>query len=218
MSERAHSPCMITVCRGVEPAPGTSGCRFATPVVEGIVQRIEGVVAASGWNDFLREQVRGPLMQHHAFKVALSACPNGCSRPHVADVGIIRAVQPGPASAECTQCGLCERQCPDEALRMGSHGPVLDTDRCLACGLCVRRCPEKALPVAADGWRVLLGGKLGRRPRLATQVGGILDEATVLHVLHGALTWYMRDYAPKRRFGVLVAASLDGGAFLLERP
>ncbi len=250
-SKNAQNPEVKTLdvlgCRGFE----AGRCRFAMPLTEkhevngtDIVTAIRASLEATGWDAFLREKMQGALRHHHSFKVALSACPNGCSRPHVADIGIIRAVMPSAPNEHCNACGLCINLCPDKALRAASvddcakHGmlkgsPILDASKCMACGLCVRRCPERALgrldctaqcddAPQADGWRILLGGCLGRHPRLATQLAGIHDSATVCTVVSKALSWYMDDFADvytrgqtSRRFARLVESDAEQGAFLL---
>lgn len=226
MSERAVSSCMITVCRGFEPGR----CRFS--LVEGGLSSadVDAAVAATGWDDFVKSRARGPLMQHDAFKVALTGCANGCSRPHIMDVGLIRAERPGAADDACTACGLCIRQCPEGALTpMGNDSscpatmfarpagtPVLDVASCVSCGRCLRRCPEHALPVVAAGWRIVVGGRLGRRPRLATELPGIFDDATALVILDRAARWFMRDHRPGLRFADIVAKSPEGLSALVE--
>lgn len=239
----------IIACRGFE----AGRCRFAMPLtgkhsVEGsldIIDALRSRLQATGWDQFIREKMQGALRHHHSFKVALSACPNGCSRPHVADIGIIRAVMPARPSEACNACGLCINLCPDKALHAASAddiktigmqkgSPILDMSQCMACGLCVRRCPERALGrldcsaqsdhgPQADGWRILLGGCLGRHPRLGTPLDGIHDSETVCNVVHSALAWYMQDYAGNlnagqagRRFARLVEAEPCHGAFLLR--
>lgn len=242
----------VTTCRGFEP----NRCRFAMPLPDDIqslhatqtifaedrgnahdrateqgnamANAIYATLAASPWNAFIHERLKGDLRHHHVFKVAMSACPNGCSRPHVADMAIVRAIVPSRPSEACTACGLCIRQCPDGALSPAQEGallghghavrrgmPMLDVNRCMACGLCVRRCPERALAPEQNGWRILLGGCLGRHPRLATALEGIHDSQTVCRVLERALVWYMQDYDPRRRFARLVEEDTGHGAFLL---
>lgn len=217
MSERAISSCIVTACRGFE----SGRCRFS--LVEGGLSSadIESAVAATGWDTFVKSRARGPLMQHDAFKVALTGCANGCSRPHVMDMGLIRAERPGPARETCTGCGLCIRQCPEGALTSMGAGtscpeamgkailgtPVLDAGSCLACGRCLRRCPEHALPLDGIGWRVVVGGRLGRRPRLATELPGLYGDAAALVILDRAVRWYMRDHRPGLRFADIVAAA-----------
>lgn len=43
----------------------------------------------------------------------------------------------------CTQCGLCNRDCPMGAMEMGSPGKG-----CIRCLRCVTQCPQKALEVS----------------------------------------------------------------------
>ncbi|MFI3271544.1 MAG: 4Fe-4S binding protein [Pseudomonadota bacterium] len=230
----------ITACRGFE----AGRCRFGMPLGEkhglngrSIVEAVRAELAATQWDAFIRDKVKGALRHHHSFNVALSACPNGCSRPHVADIGLIRAVLPSIPSEACNACGLCINQCPDKALHAATieesqtlnikkGAPLLDLSQCMACGLCVRRCPERALgrmdcsaacdhAPQADGWRIVLGGCLGRHPRLATPLAGIHDSASACAVAKAGLQWYMQKYSAGLRFARLVEADAQHGAFLL---
>lgn len=195
----------ITSCRGVQ---GTN-CRFAMKCDADFPERLERVMEQTGWDAFLRNQITGPLLNHHTFKIAVSGCPNGCSRPHIADVGIIRAKQPSLLSARCSHCGLCGRICPDKAITYNSGEPVFDLDKCMKCGMCIAKCPERAIEAEQDGYRVLLGGKLGRHPRLASDVEGIFCEEQVLAMLAECVFYFMEQYRPKVRFGTIVAESYE---------
>ncbi|NLW25159.1 MAG: NADH-quinone oxidoreductase subunit I [Clostridia bacterium] len=56
---------------------------------------------------------------------------------------------------ECIACGLCERSCPNKAIKMSAtkdennkkklSGYELNLIYCLYCGLCVEACPKKCL-------------------------------------------------------------------------
>jgi NADH-quinone oxidoreductase subunit I len=59
-------------------------------------------------------------------------------------------------SAKCKACMLCERSCPDEAIKIESEkredGPgrvltkfTIDLGRCMYCGLCVEQCTSDGL-------------------------------------------------------------------------
>ena len=52
---------------------------------------------------------------------------------------------------ECTACGLCERECPLEAVKLVEKVPSFGP-KCVACGLCASQCPTGAisLPPKAD--------------------------------------------------------------------
>ena len=47
----------------------------------------------------------------------------------------------------CVECGLCERQCPYGAIRLGPKS-VFDTSKCYGCWRCYNRCPEQAIYTA----------------------------------------------------------------------
>jgi Pyruvate/2-oxoacid:ferredoxin oxidoreductase delta subunit len=214
------APFSITVCRG-----GKGGaCRFVPTdcrengaAGEQLARRLHSVLARSGWAEFLRQAHNGTPRHHHAFRIAVAACPNGCSRPHIADMGLIHACDPSIEVDDCIACGKCIRACPDKALRPqkkadGRVLPALDTTLCQRCGHCVAVCPTGAIACARRGWRVLLGGRLGRHPRLARELDGLYSDANVADLLHKVLAFYMKNYAGGKRFGVV----LDSRDFALE--
>ena len=46
----------------------------------------------------------------------------------------------------CTQCRLCEQNCPVRAIDMEPY-PVIDRTKCIYCYCCAELCPEKAMSV-----------------------------------------------------------------------
>jgi predicted aldo/keto reductase-like oxidoreductase len=45
----------------------------------------------------------------------------------------------------CKGCGACEKNCPNEAIRVSDGKALVDPERCLLCGYCVPHCPQFAL-------------------------------------------------------------------------
>jgi ferredoxin len=45
----------------------------------------------------------------------------------------------------CIGCGVCERRCQVDALRLEDDKALLESRRCIGCGLCVTTCPSGAL-------------------------------------------------------------------------
>jgi dissimilatory sulfite reductase (desulfoviridin) alpha/beta subunit len=50
----------------------------------------------------------------------------------------------------------------------------------------------------------MIGGKLGRHPRLATEVGGVLSEQNTLDVVDKFLDFYMKESLKGERFGEIL--------------
>lgn len=49
------------------------------------------------------------------------------------------------ATDACVSCGLCERLCPCEAIRLENGRPRWVEDQCVLCLGCINRCPEAAI-------------------------------------------------------------------------
>jgi ferredoxin len=45
---------------------------------------------------------------------------------------------------ECIVCGVCQDECPEEAIREAESRFVIDPDRCSDCGTCAEVCPVGA--------------------------------------------------------------------------
>jgi ech hydrogenase subunit F len=50
---------------------------------------------------------------------------------------------------KCIHCGICQRQCPADAITVNRQEGVwkLDAFRCIICGECVLKCPKKCLAI-----------------------------------------------------------------------
>jgi len=199
MNNQAHE---INICRG---GLGRE-CRFSLPADESIGPAIEALLDGAGWPEFLADMIGQTPAAHNRLKINIAACANGCSRPHIADIGLIRVLRPQVNAGECLGCGICAESCPDRAVSMAGELPRINPDLCLDCGYCVKTCPEQALGRLDPGWRVIVGGRLGRRPKLGTPLPGILTTPLALGVVQNAITTLMRDFNPGIRFGQI----LDG--------
>lgn len=145
------------------------------------------------------------MKMHHEFRVSVSFCPNACSRPQIVDLGIIGAVRPAAISSECTFCNLCLDKCREEAIDLPSHGkPLIDYEKCLFCGHCTSVCQPSVLEREKEGFRVMVGGKLGRHPQLAYELPGIFVQEQVLDIAEKVVDFYRRRCAGGERLGVLV--------------
>lgn len=58
------------------------------------------------------------------------------------------------ASAACNRCGLCEKQCPVQAIKHSGKQPFW-TFRCESCMRCMKNCPQRAIETTHGLWMAL---------------------------------------------------------------
>jgi dissimilatory sulfite reductase (desulfoviridin) alpha/beta subunit len=68
-------------------------------------------------------------------------------------------------------------------------------------------CDTGTLTQGEKGYRVQLGGKLGRRPRLARELPGIYNEDQVLEIIQWCLDFYKANSKTGERFAELFAGA-----------
>lgn len=180
---------------------GPNGCPNRAVADDDLLPRIQGLLDEADLLGFLRQTVKGKLRFHHELRITVADCPNACSQPQIKDIGIIGACRPEAGREDCTACEACMGVCPEGALALAGSPPVpvIDGRRCLACGKCIGVCPSGALVAGMKGYRVQLGGKLGRHPRLATELPGIYDTAAVLAIVADCLALYKTRSRDGRR-------------------
>jgi dissimilatory sulfite reductase (desulfoviridin) alpha/beta subunit len=197
----------------LETCFGPSDCPNRALDSDRLVERLERTLKGADLRAFLEKRVQGGLKHHHEFRVAVADCPNACSQPQIKDMGVIGASEPMVTEELCTLCGLCSEACIEDAigLKDAEEAPRIDYDRCVRCGKCVEVCPTGTLATRRKGYRVLLGGKLGRHPRLAEELSGLFAEDEVIDILEKCLNFYKRKSSQGERFAEVFkgAKSLD---------
>lgn len=48
-------------------------------------------------------------------------------------------------TAACIGCGICVKNCPNQAVTVSDFHAVIDQDKCVGCGVCAEKCPKKAI-------------------------------------------------------------------------
>jgi dissimilatory sulfite reductase (desulfoviridin) alpha/beta subunit len=186
---------------------GPSGCPNRAIQGDGLLPRIQALLEDADLLGFLKQTVSGQLRFHHELRVTVADCPNACSQPQIKDVGILGACLPAITDSECTHCEACVAVCPESAVALDDAAPtpVIDGQRCIACGKCVTACPTQTLVAGQTGYRVQLGGKLGRHPRLATELPGIYDEDGVIKIVQDCVDFYKAKSRNGKRFAELLS-------------
>lgn len=187
----------------VESCFGPGGCPNRAVGDNDLAKKLEQVLIRRNLKELIKARVNGPLKLHHEFRVTLADCPNACSRPQIVDVGIIGARQPALSDEPCTQCGACIEVCQEEAVHIADEAekPVVDPERCVFCGKCIDACPSGTLIEGRRGYRIQVGGKLGRHPQLARELKDIFPADEVVLILDRCLDLYTEHNRSGERFG-----------------
>jgi len=188
---------------------GPSGCPNRAVISDALIKRIEALLKKEDLLGFLKQTVAGTLKFHHEFRITLADCPNACSQPQIKDIGIIGACAPVLTDEPCSRCEQCVAACREDAICLSdtADSPGIDDRRCLNCGQCIRACPTGTIAAGTQGYRVLLGGKLGRHPQLGRELPGIYREDQVLAIVGDCLRFYKKNSRHGERFGQLIQPS-----------
>ncbi len=189
----------------VETCFGPTACPNRAVDYENFSQAVEELLQRRNLKSFLKERVRGPLKMHHEFRVSISDCPNACSKPQIADLGLIGARRPKVSESPCSRCKACLDVCREGAISLPEDSPlVIDSGKCLSCGQCLKVCPTGTLQEEGRGYRIQVGGKLGRHPRLARELLGIRGMEEALKVIDRCLDHYQRHCLRGERLGEIL--------------
>ena len=187
---------------------GPSGCPNRAVVGDRLLERIETLLKKEDLLAFLKQRVQGDIKFHHEFRVTLADCPNACSQPQIKDIGIIGACTPELSDEECSACGACVDVCKENAITLDDAGEIdeIDYNLCLLCGQCIDACPTGTIIAGDKGFRVQIGGKLGRHPQLARELPGIFSEDEVLAIVKDCIAFYKRNSKHGQRFAQIFTA------------
>ncbi len=187
---------------------GGAGCPNTANSATRLAKDIEAIIEKEDILGFLKQSVKGDLKFHHEFRIALSDCPNACSRPQIVDIGIIGAVLPGVSKEACILCNACVEVCKENAITLDQENetPLIDYNQCLMCAKCISECPTGTIREKEKGFRVMLGGRLGRHPRLAMEVPGLHTHDEVLQIVKNCLKFYKGKSKNGRRFSHILSS------------
>jgi len=181
---------------------GSVGCSNRAVESNSLFNSLENMLAKEDILNFLKQNIGDNIKFHHELRVTLADCPNACSQPQIKDIGIIGANIPKITENECKLCGQCVDICKENAITMNEKEcmPKIDHDLCIKCGQCIKECPTGTIFGEKAGFRVLLGGKLGRHPRLAEELPGIFSEDEILKIVQKCIDYYKKNSKNGARF------------------
>ena len=150
-------------CRGIQ-----GGCKNALFSSSNFINELIKISENSYWAKKFSVNLR-QYKKHELLKIGVCACPNGCAKPQIKDIGFLARADVKFDPSRCQECGLCIKICKEGAIAFEDK-MVFKKDKCLGCGDCLDNCPFNALYTSKIYFEVMLGGRLGRHPKLAEPI------------------------------------------------
>jgi len=133
----------------------------------------------------------GQVTLPHKFKIATGGCPNNCVKPDLNDFGIIG--QRFFELNDCKECKVCQvvEKCPMHAVsRDANNKLVWDRTICNNCGRCISHCVFHKMTETKTCYKVVIGGRWGKKTRIATTVPGLYSEEEVMELLEKTILFF----------------------------
>lgn len=177
--------------RIVIACPGQRSCRFGSIDTRAISEELD--------RRYFRMEVP------YKIKMGVTGCPNNCGKARESDIGVMGYRTPRWLPELCTQCGACETLCPVQAIARVDGRLMRDESKCIHCSVCSVLCPVKAWGPESTGYTLLIGGTLGKKPRLAVPLKeNIQSEEELFELIDRTLDFFKAFGRPKERLGHLL--------------
>ncbi len=144
----------------------------------------------------------------HKFKIAVGGCPNNCVKPDLNDLGIIGQRVPEIDRSKCRGCKICqvEKACPIRVARMQDDKITINPAECNHCGRCIAKCPFGAVNESAVGYKVYIGGRLGKRVASGQPLDKVFtSEDEVVELVERAILFFRDEGQSGERFADTIA-------------
>ena len=195
----------VVTCRA-----GEGGCPMAIIDAGAVADQLAKVLADPELKGKLEERLKKPFNFHSQFSAVVTGCSNACAQPQIKNFGVIGRARIGFAEPLCVECGLCEPACKEGAITLVNGKPRIDFSRCIGCGDCVRACQSDALEIAGVLYEVVVGGKLGRHPKLAESLGEFETIDEVVECLRRVIALLLSEGRKDERLGALLERLSEG--------
>lgn len=187
----------IDLCGGVK------GCPLTLFNDEEVARIFYRVIQNENLELFMEKTLEGPVLFHNKFKMAISGCPNGCSQPQIKDISIVGYRIPKIEKGRCVGCKQCVSGCPDRMITVEDE-PNINVEGCIHCGRCIQACPTGSIKNFQGGYRIYIGGRLGRKPHLAKPIADVEDIDELENILRELIVFYKECVEEKKSFSRIV--------------
>ena len=156
--------------RIVVACPGNATCRFGSIDTKSLAAELD------------RRYFR--MDTPYKLKMGVTGCPNNCGKAREADIGVMGVRIPTWNPEGCIQCNICIDMCAPKAIHEVDGHYIRNTEICIGCSACTVRCPKDCWTAESYGYTVLIGGTLGKIPRLGTPLAeNIFSEDEVFKLI-----------------------------------
>ncbi|MFA5780309.1 MAG: 4Fe-4S dicluster domain-containing protein [Elusimicrobiota bacterium] len=177
----------------VRVATGCGGCEY----------NARGIIDAQKLAQTVDKKFFGIPTVHGKFKISFAGCPSDCTRAKGADIGFVGEVEPKWDGKKCIGCGLCAKACLEGAIvpEDKTGKPIYDFSKCIFCGDCIKICPTSAWHESRIGYRLYVGGRWGRHPRMADLITDIFPVKNIIPIIKRTIEWYIKNGKTRERIG-----------------
>lgn len=173
--------------RNIIACPGNKECNY-------------GIVDTYGLGGMLDDEFFGEDMPVK-IKFAVTGCPNACAKPQENDLGIMGILKPALYIDECTGCGTCTFMCPEKAIVMEDDRAKIEWDKCNLCGACVGACPTDLIGEEWTGYKIFVGGKIGKHPKLGVELTETRSPEEAVALFRKVIDWSKENTNIGERLG-----------------
>lgn len=195
-----------TNLRDVALCGGVKGCPLTLCNDEEVARAFDKVIKEEELDDVLKSKVDGPILYHNKFKAAISGCPNSCSHPQIKDISIVGYSMPEVNKGYCISCYQCVKSCPEELITVDKD-PKINLEECIHCGRCIKSCPTNSIKELEKGYKIWIGGRLGRRPHLAKNIVDVQSIEELEKALKKLVALYKQSIIEEKNFSKTVENS-----------
>jgi dissimilatory sulfite reductase (desulfoviridin) alpha/beta subunit len=176
--------------RNIVSCPGNSECNY-------------GVIDTYGMGDLLDKEFFGEDMPVK-IKFAVTGCPNSCAKPQENDLGVMGIRMPAINTDACSGCGTCTFMCPEKAIVLENEKIKILWDKCNLCGACVGTCPSDLITEEWTGYKILVGGKIGKHPKLGVELTNAKSPQEAVAIFRKIINWAKNNTKTGERLGICI--------------
>lgn len=141
----------------------------------------------------------------HKFKMSVTGCPHNCAKASENDIGVMGGILPKWIDSKCIDCNLCVSVCPVDAIERMDGKYILDNPKCINCSICTSSCPTAAWIPEKKGYILHIGGTMGKMPRIASRLTGVIEkEEELKKLIDLSIEYYRKNGRKKERFGHMI--------------